>query len=61
MCKYSDIKTKRKKNEICKFKPPDHILSKYFCLGSASKGFTDNEMSEISLNSTVYNFLIESS
>ena len=32
-----------------------------FCLGSASKDFTNNEQSLISLNGTVYNFSVNHS
>ena len=47
------------KTEICKFKPLDNIPHNYFCLGSASKGFADNERSESSVNGTLYNFSTE--
>ena len=34
---------------------------KSFCLGSVSKSFTKGEQSQISLNSTVYDFLVDHS
>ena len=47
------------KTEICKFMVHDNIPWHEVCLGSASKDFTKemsewNEISEISLNGTVY-------
>ena len=49
------------KTEICKFKAKDNISWYDFCLGSISKDFTKNEQSEISLNGTVYDFLVDHS
>ena len=49
------------KTEICKFKTKDNISWYDFCLGSISKDFTKNEQSEISLNGTVYDFLVDHS
>ena len=49
------------KTEICKFKTKDNIRWYDFCLGSISKDFTKNEQSEISLNGTVYDFLVDHS
>ena len=49
------------KTEICKFKAKDNISWYDFCLGSISKDFTKNEKSEISLNGTVYDFLVDHS
>ena len=45
-----------KKTGMCKFKALNNIPP-YFFLGSVSKDFTNNEMNEVSLNSTVYDFL----
>ena len=41
---------------IYKFKAKDNISWYNFCLGSVSKDFPKDEQSEISLNSTVYDF-----
>ena len=49
------------KTEICKFKATDNISWYDFYLGSISKDFTKNEQSEISLNGTVYDFLVDHS
>ena len=49
------------KTESCKFKTKDNIRWYDFCLGSISKDFTKNEQSEISLNGTVYDFLVDHS
>ena len=49
------------KTEICKFKTKDNIRWYDFCLGSISKDFTKNEQSEISLNGTIYDFLVDHS
>ena len=49
------------KTEICKFKAKDNISWYDFCLGSISKDFTKNEQSEIFLNGTVYDFLVDHS
>ena len=49
------------KTEICKFKAKDDVSWYDFCLGSISKDFTKNEQSEISLNGTVYDFLVDHS
>ena len=46
---------------ICKFKVNDNIIWYIFCLGSVSKAFTKEEQSEISLNGTIYNFLVDDS
>ena len=42
------------KTEIYKFKAQDK-----FCLGNVSKDFMKNELSEISLNCVVYDFLVD--
>ena len=47
------------KTGICKFKASDSISWYNFCLGSISKDFTKNELSEISFNGTVYDFPVE--
>ena len=47
------------KTSICKFKASDSISWYNFCLGSISKDFTKNELSEISFNGTVYDFSVE--
>ena len=44
------------KTEICKFKPDGNINWYDFCLRSVSRGFTKDELNEISLNGTVYDF-----
>ena len=49
------------KTEICKFKVCGNILWYQFCLGSISKDFTKDEMGEIYLNSTVYEFSVDHS
>ena len=49
------------KTEICKFKANDNISWYNFCLGSVSKDFTKYEQSEISLNSTAYDFSVDHS
>ena len=49
------------KTEICKFKANDNINWYNFCLESESKGFTNDEQSEFSLNDTAYDFLVEHS
>ena len=49
------------KTEICKVKAKDNISWSNFCLGSVSQGFTKDEQSESSLNSTAYDFLVEHS
>ena len=49
------------KTEICNFKANDNISWYKFCLGSMSKIFTKDEQSEISFNSTVYNFSVDHS
>ena len=41
------------KKEICKFKPHDNMPWHGFCLGTVSKEFTKDELSEICLNGTV--------
>lgn len=41
---------------ICKCKALDDMSLYYFWLGSVSKDFGNNEMSEISLNGTMYDF-----
>ena len=47
------------KTGICKFKASDSISWYNFCLGSISKDFTKNELSEISFNGPVYDFSVE--
>ena len=49
------------KKEIYKVKAKDNISWYDFCLGSVSKDFTKDEQSEISLNDTVYDFLVDHS
>ena len=49
------------KSEICKFKAHDNITLYEFCLGSVSKAFTKDELSEVSLNSVVYDFSVDQS
>ena len=49
------------KTEICKFKMHINIPWYKFCLGSISEYFTKDEMSEISLNSTVYDYSVDHS
>ena len=49
------------KTEICKFKVCGNILWYQFCLGSISKDFAKDEMGEISLNGTVYEFSVDRS
>ena len=44
-----------------KFKANDDIIWKNFCLGDVSKDFTKDEKSEISLNSTVFDFSVHHS
>ena len=46
------------KTEICKFKANNNINWYNFYLGSISKDFTKDELSEISLNGTAYNFSV---
>ena len=47
------------KTEIYKFKVKFNIIWHNFCLGSASKDFTIDRQSEISLNVTGYDFLVD--
>ena len=47
------------KTEIYKFKVKFNIIWHKFCLRSASKDFTKDKQSEISLNVTVYDFLAD--
>ena len=49
------------KTEIWKFKAKENISWYKFCLGSMSKDFTKDEQSEISLNSSLYNFSVDHS
>ena len=49
------------KTEICKFKAKDNISWYNFCLGSTSKDFTKDEQSEVFLNGTVHDFLVDHS
>ena len=49
------------KTKIYKFKVKNNISSYNFCLGSISKDFTKDEQSEIYLNGTVYNILVDHS
>ena len=49
------------KTEICKFETHYKILFYRFCLWSVSKDFTKDEQSEISLNCTVDDFLVDHS
>ena len=46
------------KKEICKFKPHDNMPWHEFCLGTVSKEFTKDELSEICLNGTVCDFSV---
>ena len=47
------------KTELYKFKAQDNIGWYKFCLGNVSKDFMKNELSEISLNCVVYDFLVD--
>ena len=49
------------KSETSKFKAQDNIPWYEFHLGSASKDFTKDEMGEILLNSTAFDFSIDPS
>ena len=49
------------KTEICKFKMHVKIPWYKFCLGNLSKDFTKDEMSKLSLNSTVYGYSVDQS
>ena len=49
------------KTKICKFKAKDNTSWNNFCLGSVSKDFTNDETSEISFNSTAYDFSVDQS
>ena len=46
------------KTEICKFNGNKNITWYNFCLGSIAKNFTKDEQGEISLNSTVVQYMI---
>ena len=47
--------------EICEFKAKYNINLNKFCLGNISKDFTKDELSETSLNDTVYDFSVDHS
>ena len=49
------------KTDIWKFKAFDSIRGYEFCLGRVSKDFTKDERSKISVNGTVYDFLVDHS
>ena len=49
------------KTEICKLKVHVNICWHEFCLGTILKDFTKDEMSETSLNGTIYDFLVDHS
>ena len=49
------------KTEIWKFKTHDKIPWYEFCSGSTSKDFTNNDLKEISLNDTIYDFSVDNS
>ena len=50
-----------KKTEIYKCKAKDNINWYHFCLGIVSQDFTKDERSEISLNGTVNDYLVDQS
>ena len=47
------------KTNIWKFKAHGNVRLHEFCLESISKDFTKAKLSEISLNGTVYDFLVD--
>ena len=60
-CKGDEIHLFVNKSEIYKFEAHDNISWYEFYLGSISKNFTKDELSEILLNHSVYDFSVDHS